>query len=273
MKRIKKALKFLVALYALVSAVGLTLLFVHAGVEKLTGKALSSRAHAIFEVIAASEQATSVPNATADVREEGSGDQSEVERLALDLRRELVRTAGNINSWESRLQDILSLDLQESLENLRMENERISKMNERWDRFRAGLVPLLNQMLASSVEWTLTEEQLEQLILGTEEGIEGTGVKTLDDILAALSKDDLGFQERSQIFHAMKAEVIAGLLFNTGAESGNALTEEQAIKFLNSLQKKNEEKKLERIFATLQEEKPALASRLMGRLLDGSQGL
>lgn len=273
--------------YAMLSAVLVTGLLVHALVEAMTGYALSRRAHAIYRVVVNGPEAPSTTGAgrvrdagdpeVAEVRGDPEPLPENVQRVALDLRRELSQTASTLDTWEGRLRDILKEDLDRSQDKLREEHARIGRLKARWDRFGTALARLVNEILSRKGLAKITREELEDMVLGGEDGSESHGERRLDELLAAMNADTLDFDARSRQLHALRPEVIAGILATGGggglpaiAQSSQApsrtISDEQAVRFLLTL----EQKKLTQVLTALQDESPERAATLTAYLLSGN---
>ncbi len=212
---ILKLAKLLGIIYGALAALLVTALLLHAGVEKVTGKPLHARAQAICAAAFSGESrlesartealAQKPAEGVEETKGEAAKEAKEPSRIALDLRRELIKTADEIRLWDGRV-EILAKDVKESLEKIISENQALGNYREAWKGIRASVVPLLNQLLGSKPGWKpLTEDQFEALVVrGKEEskeskeskdGKDGKGGK---DGKEAQEKDALKFSDLLQ---------------------------------------------------------------------------
>ncbi|MBI4584286.1 MAG: hypothetical protein HY717_09725 [Planctomycetes bacterium] len=299
---ILKLAKVLGFLYAALAALLVTALLLHAGVEKVTGKPLHARAQAICAAALGGEgrlesaRGEALAQKPAEGAEERKGEAAkeakEPGRIALDLRRELIKTADEIRLWDGRV-EILAKDVKEGLEKIISENEVLGNYREAWKGIRASIVPLLNQLLGSRPGWKpLTEEQFEALVVRRKE--ESKDGKVLKDGKEAQEEDALKFsdllqelghlnqkgqeqaaiEERLRTLQGLPAEVLAGLFASasqTGGENDSAAAsappgDSLEVRFLMAL-RDTDGAKLAKIFKLIQEENPAKASSLFHEML------
>lgn len=273
-----RLLRGLVISYGIFSSLVLSFFLLHPVMENALGMTLSGRASAAFEALLEDPSLISeevvdpsraeVPDPSTLPDEKFTGD---VNKLALDLRRELHQTSRSIDSWEDRLQDILKADIEENLEKIRRENEEVSQLGQNWARIRKNMVDLLNTLIRSkSQEHSLLEEdEFNDMVQGKTVDENGEPIRSIDQLLQMLRGNEAGLAERGKELEGLKAEVLAQMLAvepepaAAGTVDRKFLNLDQIVQLLHQM----DARKRTKVFTALQEANPEKAAAVLTRFL------
>ncbi len=273
-----KLLRGLAISYVILATIVFTFFFLHPLIESKMGMTLSGRASAAFdalledpdmiseEVIKGEEVVEQIEAAPEDEKFVG-----DVNKLALDLRRELHQTSQSIDSWEGRLKDILKQDIEDNLESIRKENEEVSQLGQNWSTIRKRVVDLLNNLIrVKSQEFPLlAEDEFDAMVQGKAQTADGKAPRKLSEILTVLRGNETGFAERSEELSGLKAEVFAALLAvdpepkAQGNNDPEYLSLDQTVRLLQQM----DAKKRTKVLTSLQEANAPKAAQVLTRFL------